>query len=218
MIFLFHQSPWILDRRPPRWPWTVFRKDSLPKDASSLFSKPTRKLQFLNRLLAFGIFLFISAHVFRSVSDSAHSTVEKAQPFTMSIFPVSDFGTVVYTFRYVRDAPYCTSDAWKMLFLLVLLYFLPYEYTEAPWLKFPELHRRQCNCTASFRRFLFRLAMKSFWMSEYLHKAVFLSAIKSRIFSASTISLPNFNGVLLPSSRIPSFPAYGRRYIQTVFL
>ena len=68
-------------------------------------------LQRPNALLAFGIFLIISALVFRSVSARAHSTVEEAQLFTVSISPVSDFRTVVYIFRSVRDAPYCTSDA-----------------------------------------------------------------------------------------------------------
>ena len=70
-----------------------FWKVSLPKDASSLFSKPVRQRSYRtglvfqrpNRLLAFGIFLIISALVFRSVSASAHFTVEEAQLFTVPI-------------------------------------------------------------------------------------------------------------------------------------
>ena len=71
---------------------------------------------------------------------------------------------------------------------------------------FPELHRRQCNCIASFRRFVFRWGMKYYWMSEYCIRLFFCRLSSLVFFQPVSCPCPVLTALLLPSSqcRIPS--------------
>ena len=145
-------------------------------------------------------------------------SVEEAQLFTVS-FPVSAFRTVVYVFGGICDAPYCTSDAWKIGLSLVSVIFLA-------------LVRKILDCdfgnysvgNVIVQRILTDSCFDWSWSVLkclnvwILHKAVFLSAIKSFIFSASTMSLPCFDGAPLAVISMPHSSASSRRYMQTWFL
>ena len=143
---------------PPWWTWTVSGKSlCLKRLQVYLF------LQRLHGLLAFGIFR-LSQPLFFVLS--ALIQLSRRRSFSLYRFPLCPSSERLFLHSGLFEMLLIAHPERKKYLFFYLFYCTSFPCSEDLWLRFRELRCRQCNYTASFHRFLFRWAMKCFWMFE----------------------------------------------------